>query len=189
MLQALDPRSQTPSDVLQSLARLSDDARARLQPDINVRTYLDNLCSEGLYVDVVDVLTQLLPKSYAVAWGYECLLDLARQAEPDPSEQAALSVTRRWLSDPSEDNRRDAVVLADRLGMKGAGAWLAAAAGWTSGSMLPPGQPEVPVAAALTGDAVGTALKLAATTDPQAFEPRMQAFVQKALAAFAPAAA
>jgi hypothetical protein len=188
MLQTLDPHSKTSADVLQSLGRLSDDARAQLQPDINVRAYVDKLCSDGMFGDVVEVLTHLLPKSYAVAWGYECLLALAQQSEPDPSEQAALSVTKRWLSDPSEDNRRDAVILADRLGMKGAGAWLAAAAGWTSGSMLPPGQPEVPVSPALAGDAVGTALKLAAARDPQQFEQQMQMFVQRALTAFAPAA-
>lgn len=189
MLQALDSHSNTSADVLQSLGRLSDDARAQLQPDINVRAYVDKLCRAGMFGDVVEVLTHLLPKSYAVAWGYECLLALAQQSEPDPSEQAALAVTKRWLSDPSEDNRRDAVTLADRLGMKGAGAWLAAAAGWTSGSMLPPGQPEVPVSPALTGDAVGTALKLAAARDPLQFDQRMQMFVQRALAAFAPVAA
>jgi hypothetical protein len=190
MLQELDPHSNTSADVLQSLARLSDDARTRLQPDINVRTFVDGLCSANMHVDVVDVLTQLLPKSYAVAWAYECLLALAQQQpEPDPSEQAALAVTKRWLSDPSEENRRDAVILADRLGMRSAGAWLVAAAGWTSGSMLPPGQPEVPVSPALAGDAVGTALKLAAARDPLQFDERMQTFVQRALTAFAPAAA
>jgi len=189
MLQALDPQSTTSAEVLQALPRMSDEARAQLQPDINVRAYVDKLCGAGMYVDVVDVLAQLLPKPYAVAWGYECLLDMAQQVEPDPSERAALSVVKRWLSDPSEDNRRAAVELADRLGMKGAGAWLAAAAGWTSGYMLPAGQPEVPAAPTLTADAVATALKLAAVRDAGQFDARLQACVQRAFAVFAPAAA
>ena len=55
--------------------------------------------------------------------------------------------------------------------------------------MLPAGQPEVPVAPSLAGDAVAAALRLAAAADAEHFEERMQTFVQKALAAFAPNAA
>jgi len=98
-------------------------------------------------------------------------------------ERALKLMAQGALKQQSED------ALADRLGMRSAGAWLVAAAGWTSGSMLPPGQPEVPVSPALTGDAVGTALKLAAARDPLQFDQRMQTFVQRALTAFAPAAA
>ena len=186
MLQALDPNSRTSADALQSLGKLSDAARERLDPKLNVRGYIDRLCTDGLYGDVIDVLTHLLPKQYSVAWGCECLQDLSQQVEPDPSQRAALAVAQRWLSDPSEDNRRAAVELADRLGLKGPGAWLAAAAGWTSGSMLPPGQPEVPVTPTLTGDAIGAALRMAAVTDPTKFDVHLQSFVQRALSAFAP---
>jgi hypothetical protein len=186
MLQALDPHSRTSAEVLQSLGKLSDAARERLDPTMNVRGYIDRLCAEGLYGDVIDVLTHLLPKQYSVAWGCECLQGLPQQLEADPSQRAALAVAQRWLADPSEDNRRAAVELSDRLGLKGAGAWLAAAAGWTSGSMLPAGQPEVPVTPTLTGDAVGAALRMAAVAEPMQFEAHLQSFVQRALSAFAP---
>lgn len=187
MLQALDPAANAPAESLQSLTQLSEAARALLRPGVNVRAYVDDLAAAGLHGDVVDVLTHLLPKPYAVAWAYESLLAMTQLSEADPFEQAALAVTKRWLADPSEENRRAAVELADRLGMQGPGAWLAAAAGWTSGSMLPVGQPEVPVSPTLTGDAVAAALRLAAARDVPNFRAHLQSFVQRALVAFAPA--
>lgn len=187
MLQTLDPNSTMPAETLPVLSRLSDDARALAQPDLNVRGFVDALIAQERYGDVVDVLTHLLPRPYAVAWGYECLAELAQQSEPAPSDLTALAVTKRWLAEPSEDNRRAALELSDRLGFKGPGAWLVTAAGWTAGNMLPPGQPEVPVAPSLAGDAVGAALRCAAATDPARFNERMATFVRKALAAFAPA--
>ena len=55
--------------------------------------------------------------------------------------------------------------------------------------MLPAGQPEVPVAPTLTGDAIGAAVRLAAASEPAAFAQRMQLYVERALAAFAPPSA
>jgi hypothetical protein len=189
MLQALDARSNISAGMLQTLDKLSEAARQRLDPSVNVRAFIDRLCAEGLHSDAVDVLTHLLPKQYCVAWACECVQELNAHGAGTPADIAALSVTKRWLADPSEENRRAAVELADRLRFQGPGAWLAAAAGWTAGSMLPAGQPEVPVAATLTGDAVGAAVRLAAAAEPSEFAKRMQLFVERALAAFAPPAA
>jgi hypothetical protein len=189
MLKALDARSDISAGMLQSLDKLSDAARARLDPAINVRAYIDRLCGEGMHSDAVDVLTHLLPKQYSIAWGCECLQELTAQGTAMPSDLAALAVTKRWLADPSEENRRAAIDIADRLRYQGPGAWLAAAAGWTGGSMLPAGQPDVPVAATLTGDAIGAAVRLTAAAEPAAFAQRMQLFVDRALVAFAPSSA
>ena len=189
MLQALDARSDISAGMLQTLEKLSDAARARLDPAVNVRAFIDRLCSEGLHSDAVDILTHLLPKQYSIAWGCECLQELNAHGTAAPADVAALSVTKRWLADPSEENRRAAIEIADRLRYQGPGAWLAAAAGWTAGSMLPAGQPEVPVAPTLTGDAIGAAVRLAAAAEPAAFAQRMQLYVERALAAFAPRSA
>jgi hypothetical protein len=133
MLQALDARSNISAGMLQTLDKLSDAARQRLDPSVNVRAFIDRLCAEGLHSDAVDVLTHLLPKQYCVAWACECVQELNAHGAGTPADIAALSVTKRWLADPSEENRRAAVELADRLRFQGPGAWLAAAAGWTAG--------------------------------------------------------
>jgi hypothetical protein len=187
MLKALDPDSDTSAGVLASLPSLGSEARSRLDPAVNVRTFLDTLRREGLYADVINVLTWVLPRQYALAWGCECWQHLQGGAEIDPSDRSAIAAAQRWLKEPTEENRRAAFELADRLGQRSAATWLAAAAGWSGGSMLPPGQPEVPPPASLSGDAVAAAVILAAAAEPSAFAERVDACVERALSAFAAA--
>jgi len=187
MIKALDAQSQVSSTMLASLRQLGDEAKRRIDPALSVRAYLDSLRRDGLLGDAVDVLTHLLPKQYAIAWGCECWRGAHEGAEADPVEKSAAAAAQRWLQDPSEENRRGALELADRLGYQGAGAWLAAAAGWTGGSMLPSGEYEVPPAPGLPGNAVAAAVKLLAAADPEHFDERLAQFVDRALATFAPA--
>jgi len=185
MLKALDPNSDTSAGVLASLAALSDQARRLLDPAVNVRAFLDSLRRNELHTDAISVLTHVLPKQYALAWGCECWQQLYKGVEVDPADRSAIAAAQRWLKDPTEENRRAALELVDRLGLHTAAAWLAAAAGWSGGSVLPPGQPEVPPPASLTGDAVGAAVILAAATDPENFGTRADGCVERAFAAFA----
>jgi len=187
MLNALDADSGISCGVLASQGGLSDEARALLDPSVNVRAYLDLLAREGLVEDAVRVLTQVLPRQYAVAWGCECWQAVHAGADPDPSDRSALAAALRWLKEPTEENRVAAVELADRLALRTSAAWLAAAAGWSGGSMLPAGQPEVPPPPTLSGDAVRSAVLLAAAEDPDNFEFRLSEFVGRALATFGPA--
>lgn len=187
MLKALDPSSDTSAGVLASLPALSEQARGLLDPALNVRSFLDSLRRSGLYTDAIGVLTHVLPRQYALAWGCECWQQLHEGAEVDPADRSAIAAAQRWLKEPTEENRRAAFELADRLGLNTAAAWLAAAAGWSGGSVLPPGQPEVPPPASLSGDAVGAAVILVAAADPAAFASRADACVERALSTFAAA--
>jgi hypothetical protein len=188
MIKALDPASQVASTVLAPIDRLGAEAKRRIDPLVTVRAYLDSLRRDGLLNDAVDVVSYLLPKQYAIAWGTECWLSAHEGRDPDPVEKSAAAAAHRWLKDPSEENRRAALTLADRLGHRNAGAWLAAAAGWTSGSMMPSGEFEVPPPPGLSGNAVAVALKLLAAQDPPNYGPCLARFVDRALATFAPAA-
>ncbi len=187
MLHALDVNSDVSAGLLASLNQLSEKARSRLDPAVNVRGYLDMLRHEGLLADAVGVLTHVLPRQYAIAWGCECWQEAHVGAEPDPSERSALASAQRWLKEPTEENRIAAQELADRLGHGTAAALLAAAAGWGGGSILPPGQPEVPPPPTLSGAVVSAAVILTAAEDPAGFESRLDAFIDRALVAFAPA--
>jgi len=91
---------------------------------VNVRAFLDTLRREGLFADAVSVLTHVLPRQYALAWGCECWLDGHAGTEPDPSDKSALAAAQRWLKEPTEEHRRAAFELADRLGYRTAAAWL-----------------------------------------------------------------
>jgi len=128
----------------------------------------------------------LLPKQYAIAWGCECWRTAHQGREPDPVDKSAAAAAQRWLQDPSEENRRAALLLADRLGYKTAGAWLAAAAGWTGGTMMPAGEYEVPPPSGLPGTAVAAGVKMLAALEPQQFDKQLARFVDSAVATFAP---
>ncbi len=185
MIKALEPQSQVASTVLAPLDQLGTEARRRIDPLVSVRAYLDSLRRDGLLVDAVDVVSYVLPKQYAIAWACECWREAHAGREPDPVEAGAAAAARRWLQDPSEENRRAALTLADRLGYRSAGAWLAAAAGWSGGTMMPSGEYEVPPPPGLSGNAVAAALKLLAAREPDAFEAQLARFVDQALATFA----
>jgi hypothetical protein len=187
MMHALDANSDVSAGVLASLNNFSEEARSRLDPSVNVRGFLDVLRREGLFADAVSVLTHVLPRQYAVAWGCECWQEAHAGAEPDPSERSALAAAQRWLKDPTEENRIAAQELADRLGHRTSAALLAAAAGWGGGSILPPGQLEVPPPPTLSGAVVSAAVILTAAADPAGFESRLNAFIDRALVAFASA--
>jgi hypothetical protein len=189
MLKALEVDSGIASTLLTPVERLGDEARRRIDSLTSVRTYLDSLRRDGLLDDAVDVLTYLLPKQYAIAWGCECWLAAQAGREADPIEKGALAAAQRWVKDPSEENRRAALELADRLGYKTGGAWLAAAAGWSSGTMVPSGEYEVPPPPGLSGNAVAAALKLAAAGQPERYDELLAQFVDHALATFAPSQA
>lgn len=184
MLKALDPNSDTSAGVLAALPALSERARGLLDPAQNIRAFLDSLRRNELHTDAISVLTHVLPRQYALAWGCECWQQLHRGIEVDPADRSAIAAAQRWLKEPTEENRRAAFELADRLGLRTAAAWLAAAAGWGGGSVLPAGQPEIPPPASLSGDAVGAAVILAAATEPEAFGARVDACVERALSTF-----
>lgn len=186
MLKALEVDSGVASTMLSQMERLGDEARGRIDALVSVRAYLDSLRRDGLLNDAVDVLTYLLPRQYAIAWGCECWHAAQKGSDADPVEMSALAAAQRWLKDPSEEHRRAALQLADRLGFKTAGAWLAAAAGWSGGTMLPSGEYEVPPPPGLSGNAVAAALKLTAATDPARYDEQLAQFIDRALATFAP---
>ena len=182
MTGALDADSELPCTTVLSIRRLSDDARDRLRPELNVRRYLDALLADGMRADAIDVLSHALPKRYAIAWALECLQS-ADPATVSPIDRTALAAVQRWLQDPSEANRRAAMDLAERLHYDSAGAWLAAAAGWSGGSLAPADLTAVEPGPALSGEAVAAALKLAAVSRGD-FPGTLQQFIAHALATF-----
>lgn len=188
MLSALDARSTTSCSALAGIRLLSDEARRRLDPERNVRGFLDDLLRDGLVSDCLDVIAHLLPKRYAIAWGCECLQASVAAGDAGAVERSALAAAQRWLKDPTEENRRAAQDLAERLDYDTPGAWLAAAAGWSGGSLAPAELPEVAPPPTLCGEAVAAALKLAAAADAGRYRERLREFVSRALQAFAPAA-
>jgi hypothetical protein len=161
------------SSLLQS-ASLSRATHERLETFAgNPRQLIDELVSAGAHRDAVSVIARVLPQQFALAWACECIHNLlVRDAPGHQVDRAGLALAERWLQDPSEDNRRSALDFAEYGNFKGVGAWIAAAVGWTGGSIAPVGYTAVPPGKYLAADAVAIALVCLASQSPDELAER-----------------
>ena len=113
---------------------LSDDALALLDDSKNTLAYLDKLCEQELYHDAFLTLGRTLPRQYAIIWALKCVDETLGQ-DLDSKDQRCVDIVKQWLSDPDDKVRREALVAADDCDYGGSCAWLAAAVGFSGGSM------------------------------------------------------
>jgi hypothetical protein len=98
--------------------------------------FLQSLVAQGAWEAAVSFCAYLLPRREAVWWGCQSLRRMKSQFPPP--ELAALDAAEAWVLEPEEDSRRAAL----KVGMLTDGglpaAWMALAAGWSGGSIMPP---------------------------------------------------
>jgi hypothetical protein len=157
---------------------LSPPASALLRADMTAQAAVQHLLAAGEAQDALKLLARLLPKRYAVAWLCQC----ARDQPLTQEDRAGASLAEQWVRDSSESNRRAAFEFANAGGYKSLGAWIAAAAGWSGGSLAPAAQETpVPPADHLTARATVAAINLMAALDASQFEVRRVAFIERAM--------
>jgi pSer/pThr/pTyr-binding forkhead associated (FHA) protein len=139
---------------------LSEPAGNILDDSIEVLPFIDQLTGAELLVDAMRVLATWLGKRKAVWWGTDCV-DSACADRLD-AQAGLIALARSWVRDPTEENRRSALDAAETADTKLPGCWLARAAGWSGGSLSPPGLPVVPPDERLTAQSLTGALLLAA---------------------------
>jgi hypothetical protein len=161
---------------------LSGEGRARLQPQMTPQSAVQALLDAGATQDALKLLARLLPKRYAVAWLCQCARDQPLSLE----DKAGASLAEKWVRDPSEENRRAAYEFANAGDYESLGAWLAAAAGWSGGSLAPAAQETpVPPAEHLTARATVVAVNQLAMLVADQAAARRAAFIDRALALLA----
>ena len=157
---------------------LSPEASAQLRPEMTAQAAVQTLVAAGQVQDALKLLARMLPKRYAVAWLCQCARDQALDAE----DKAGASLAEKWVREPNESNRRAAFEFANAGGYKSAGAWVAAAAGWSGGSLAPASQQTpVPPADHLTACAVVAGINMLAALVIDKFESRRIAFIEPAM--------
>ncbi|WP_424683016.1 DUF6931 family protein [Frateuria sp. YIM B11624] len=157
---------------------LAEPARARLEPRMNPLQAVQALLAEGETQDALKLLARLLPKRYAVAWACQCARDMPLALE----DKAGAALAEQWVREPEEPQRRAAFEFANAGGYRTIGTWLAAAAGWSGGSLAPASQETpVPPAEHLTACAVVAAINLMAGMEPVRFEQRRSEFMARAI--------
>ncbi|HEY0686698.1 MAG TPA: hypothetical protein VGD45_30440 [Steroidobacter sp.] len=191
MVAAFDPTTEVSAASVAQRFTLSDDARALLKLDAraNVRRYLDQLVGSGLPADALALVARVLPKRYVVAWACDCFKTaLANDRDASDIDRAGLALAQQWLSEPTEDHRRAALDFAERGEFGTPGAWIAASAGWTGGSLLPRGYDTVAPPDHLPAEAAIAALRLTAARGPD-YAGAINGFVTRAIQIFGPAVA
>lgn len=169
-----------PRDMARSLcesANLSESALGLLDDAVEILPFIDKLTAENLLLDALRVLAKWLSKQKAVWWGIVCV---EAACGDHLQEQADLLVpVRAWVHEPTEENRLATLDAAENADAKLPACWLARAAGWSGGSLAPPGLPVVPPDNQLTAQALTGALLLAAVfVDPAKTTDNYRSFIE-----------
>ena len=158
---------------------LSDEAKPLLKDGMAPQQFLAVLQEKRLHTDALRFLAQGLPKRESVFWAYACAKQATAAGAPEPVLKA-LAATLKWVTDPSEANRRAIQPLYEAAGIGTPAGCAAAAAFWSGGSMAPEGLPEVPAPDNLCGHGSACAAMLAAAQgDPVKYAERCSELLAK----------
>jgi hypothetical protein len=167
----------TAEDYCQSL-KMGDAALELLRKDQPPMEYFDSLVAAALYADAIRFLAFWLPKPAAVAWGVACVEQVMGDDLAGKYKRAAQSAAK-WAAQPDETNRRAAEAEVNATNFDGPASFLAAAAFWSGGSIVPPEMAVVPPAEGLTAQAVYAALVMTGPyKTPLKAQERYRAFLQ-----------
>jgi len=171
---------------LSMIAGLSEDAQKLLGGDepVSPRDFLGQLMDKELHIDAVKFLAHALPRREAVWWAWVC----ARKASgPEPATpiQHALDAAERWIVQPTDEHRRQALAFGEAAEFGTAAGCACLAAFMSGGSLGPPDTPPVPPGEFMTAKAVSGSVTLAAVatepdTAPQKFGEFMKLGIEVA---------
>lgn len=156
---------------------LPDPARALLAPGMTARELAEKLLAEGYPGEAADVVARWLPAREGVYWACLCVRSAAGEEVPVDA-RAPLLAAERWVSEPSEGNRRAAEKEAEAASWKTPAALAAGGAFLSGGNLAPEASgSKVPPAPDLAPRAVNGAVRLAGVVrEPEKAPERYREF-------------
>jgi hypothetical protein len=139
--------------------------------------YLRRLIASQNWEPAISFCAYLLPRRVAVAWASRSLRKMV--SAPRPDEERMLGFAEAWVEEPEEPRRRK-VLSAGTVGdTKSPATWIALAAGWSGGSIVPENMGHAPADPEQTAKAVRVALFIALSRlDPKEKQRVMTACLQ-----------
>ncbi len=158
---------------------LAKDVQSLSHSTPTAEELIESLVVEEKFLDALRIRAYLLPKRDAVWWGCLCVRD--ELDEPlEPEQELAVAAAESWVTDPTEELRREAESKSNDVGSKGAGGLLALSAFWCEGTIGPADGPEIPGDDRLVCQGVAAALITAAYLgDAKKANNRLTAFLKK----------
>ena len=156
---------------------MSPDQAALVAGELTLREAVRRLAEHEEHQPALSLLARHMAKPYAIGWAAACLktVGVAKQ------DAEAVDCVDEWLAGQDDAVRQRAAKLAAERDYATAGAWLAAAAGWTGGSLAPDGEAEVPPPDYLYALASAGAVGMTIAEDPESFAARFDEWVARAL--------
>ncbi|MGI9357584.1 MAG: DUF6931 family protein [Rhizobiaceae bacterium] len=130
-------RFPTAADVFEAQPQIAEDIVARPNGEAPV-SFVRSLLKSKTPEEAVTFTAYLLAVREAVWMGHECLIHV--KPNLGDSDMEMLNFAEAWVRSPCEETRNAALEAGMEQNPKSPGAWIALAAGWSSGSMLPPDQ-------------------------------------------------
>ena len=97
--------------------------------------FMTELVAGPIPEDGITFCSYLLPQREAVWWAHQCLDGVLELLSPE--DQDMLTLAESWVRYPEEDQRCAVLDAGMAAPTKTPGVWVALAAGWSGGSMLP----------------------------------------------------
>lgn len=136
--------------------------------------FLHLLLADCAWRPAVSFCAYMLPRREAVAWGCRSLRKIL--SKPAPAEAVALDAAEMWALQPEERLRRAALQIGNEGNAGLPGMWMALAAGWSGGSIVPDGPAVVRAPPEQTARAVRAGLLIAASRMQARDAPKMIEF-------------
>jgi hypothetical protein len=97
--------------------------------------FLNALTGKLDWEPAISFCAYLLPRRVAVAWACRSIRRMVERF--DAGDERAISFAEAWVAEPEETRRRKALALGNLSDPRAPTTWLALAAGWAGGSVVP----------------------------------------------------
>jgi len=151
-------RFATVRDLFDSFPSAAADVGA-VEESLNSLELLKILALEQKWQPAISFCAYLLSRRAAVAWASRSVRVML--ATPRPDEERLLGFAEAWIADPEEYHRRKALSAGTVGDVKSPATWVALAAGWSGGSIVPEDMGYAPADPEQTHRAVRVALFIA----------------------------
>ncbi len=163
------------------IAELGDEAMALLDTGHTPHEFMKVLVDGEHFPDAIRFLAHALPRREGIWWAWVCARGAAGE-EPTPEVKEALDAVERWVTQPTDANRRASFAAAEAATLATPAGCAALAVFFSGGSMGPADTPPVPPGEFMTAKAItGAVMAAAVCSEPERAPDKYRAYISHGL--------